>query len=224
MTLCVCAQLLSHVSSAAHGLQPTRLSVHGISQSRILEWVAISYSRGSICLLHLLPWQADSLPLHHSIPRLWHYQAFSDLKSSVCAALLKLPMEQHSKDTKDGAAVTEKPSEHHQAAVPPGGRHADFRECRGSPCHREEAGRCADFRECRGSPCHREGAGRRADFRECRGSPCHREGAGRERTSPACAERDAESRKRKTTFFTFPLLLNCLLVSLWVQLLKWIII
>ena len=178
MTLCVCAQLLSHVSSAAHGLQPTRLSVHGISQSRILEWVAISYSRRSICLLHLLPWQADSLPLHHSIPRLWHYQAFSDLKSSVCAALLKLPMEQHSKDTKDGAAVTEKPSEHHQAAVPPGGR-------------------CADFRECQGSPCHREGAGRRADFRECWGSPCHREGAGRERTGPACAERDAESQETK---------------------------
>ena len=50
-------------------------------------------------------------------------------------------MEQHSKDTKDGAAVTEKPSEHHQAAVPPGGRCADFRECQGSPCHREGAGR-----------------------------------------------------------------------------------
>ena len=29
------------------GLQPTRLPVHGISQARILEWVAISFSRGS---------------------------------------------------------------------------------------------------------------------------------------------------------------------------------
>ena len=113
VTLCACAQLLSHVSSAAHGLQPTRLSVHAISQSRILERVTISYSRGSICLLHLLPWQADSLPLHHSIPPLWHYQAFSDLKSSVCAALLKLPMEQQSNDTENGTAVTEKYSEHH---------------------------------------------------------------------------------------------------------------
>ena len=44
-------------------------SLHGISQARILEWVAISFSRGSFltrglnpCLLH---WQADSLPLRH---------------------------------------------------------------------------------------------------------------------------------------------------------------
>ena len=45
--------------------------VHGISQARILEWVAIPSSRGSSrprdqthvsCLLH---WQADSLPLSH---------------------------------------------------------------------------------------------------------------------------------------------------------------
>ena len=44
-------------------------SVHGILQARILEWVALSFSRGSSrprtrtrvsCLLH---WQADSLPL-----------------------------------------------------------------------------------------------------------------------------------------------------------------
>ena len=30
-----------------HGLQSTRLSIHGIFQARILEWVAISFSRGS---------------------------------------------------------------------------------------------------------------------------------------------------------------------------------
>ena len=44
-------------------------SAHGIFQTRILEWVTISFSRGSsrqwsnphlLCLLH---WQADSLPL-----------------------------------------------------------------------------------------------------------------------------------------------------------------
>ena len=29
-----------------HGLLPVRLSVHGISQARILEWIAISSSRG----------------------------------------------------------------------------------------------------------------------------------------------------------------------------------
>ena len=45
-------------------------SVHGISQTRILEWVAISSSRGSSRARHptrvsLLHWQADSLPLSH---------------------------------------------------------------------------------------------------------------------------------------------------------------
>ena len=45
-------------------------SVHGILQARILEWVAMSSSRGSSrprdrapCLLCLLHWQAGSLPL-----------------------------------------------------------------------------------------------------------------------------------------------------------------
>ena len=45
-------------------------SVHGISQVRILDWVAISFSRGSSqprdrspCLLCLLHWQVGSLPL-----------------------------------------------------------------------------------------------------------------------------------------------------------------
>ena len=42
-------------------------SVHGILQARILEWVAISFSRGIFLTqgsnLHLLHWQADSSPL-----------------------------------------------------------------------------------------------------------------------------------------------------------------
>ena len=37
-------------------------SVHGISQARILEWVAVSSSREFLCLLH---WEVDSLPLCH---------------------------------------------------------------------------------------------------------------------------------------------------------------
>ena len=51
---------------------PLGSSAHGILQTRMLEWVAISSSRGSspprdsnpvlLCLLH---WQADSLPLSH---------------------------------------------------------------------------------------------------------------------------------------------------------------
>ena len=47
---------------------PPGSSVHGILQARILEWVAISSSRGSSRLgliVHLLPWQMDSLSLSH---------------------------------------------------------------------------------------------------------------------------------------------------------------
>ena len=46
--VCVCAQLLSCVQLFAipWGNLPGS-SVHGILQARILEWVAISYSRGS---------------------------------------------------------------------------------------------------------------------------------------------------------------------------------
>ena len=48
---------------------PPGSSVHGISQARILEWVAISFSRGIFPTqgsnTHLLQWWADSLPLSH---------------------------------------------------------------------------------------------------------------------------------------------------------------
>ena len=47
-------------------------SVHGIFPARILKWIAIFYSRAifptqglNSCLLCLLHWQADSLPLRH---------------------------------------------------------------------------------------------------------------------------------------------------------------
>ena len=39
--------LLSRVGLSCDPVNPTRLSVHEISQARILEWVAISFSRGS---------------------------------------------------------------------------------------------------------------------------------------------------------------------------------
>ena len=49
---------------------PQGSSVHGILHARILEWVAISSSRGffptpgsNLCLLCLLNWQKHSLPL-----------------------------------------------------------------------------------------------------------------------------------------------------------------
>ena len=60
--------------------RPPGSSVHGISQERILEWVAISFPRGSSSPRdlpdpgikpHLLYWQADSLPLSPQ-GRPWH--------------------------------------------------------------------------------------------------------------------------------------------------------
>ena len=51
---------------------PLVSSVHGIFLARILEWVAMSSSRGTFLtqelnpyLLHLLHWQVNSLPLCH---------------------------------------------------------------------------------------------------------------------------------------------------------------
>ena len=69
------AQSLQSMSDSwrSHGLcSPPNSSVYGIIQARILGWVAIFYYRGSsqrrnwtLHLLHLLHWQADSLPLCH---------------------------------------------------------------------------------------------------------------------------------------------------------------
>ena len=54
----LCLTLCSPVDCSSQGS-----SVHGILQARILEWVAISFSRGSSRLLHLLNWQVSSLLL-----------------------------------------------------------------------------------------------------------------------------------------------------------------
>ena len=55
--------------SGSMDCSPPGSSVHGISQARILEWVGISFSRDlpnsgikPTSLLHLLHWQAYSLP------------------------------------------------------------------------------------------------------------------------------------------------------------------
>ena len=66
-TVCV----FSHsVLSDSMDCSPPGSSVNGISQARILEWVAISSSKGSSqpkdrtsISVSLLPWQVDSLPL-----------------------------------------------------------------------------------------------------------------------------------------------------------------
>ena len=45
---------------------PLGSSIHGIFQASILEWVAISFSKGlNLHLLCLLHWQANSLPRRH---------------------------------------------------------------------------------------------------------------------------------------------------------------
>ena len=70
--VCVCAQSLSHSDSLQpHGLQPTRLLCPWDFPGKNTGWVPKPSSRASsqprdwTCVLHLLHWQADSLPLRH---------------------------------------------------------------------------------------------------------------------------------------------------------------
>ena len=78
---------------------PPVSSVHGILQARVLEWVTISYSRGSsqprdgtqsLCIWH---WQVDSLPLsRRRSPCMGHADAkdffLLDLNSGLTWCLL----------------------------------------------------------------------------------------------------------------------------------------
>ena len=71
--LCVCSIVSGFLRPMDSS--PPGSSVHGILKARILEWVAISHSRGSSTTQEsnpsLLHWQADSLPLSHlGSPRL----------------------------------------------------------------------------------------------------------------------------------------------------------
>ena len=60
-----CSTLSDSVTPWTVALQAS--SVHGISQASILEWVAISFSRGlpGPGIEPTSPWQAHSLPLSH---------------------------------------------------------------------------------------------------------------------------------------------------------------
>ena len=67
----VCAQLCPTLCDSMD-CTPPGFSVHGNFQARILEWVAISSSRGifptqgsNLCLFCLLHWQMDFSPLWH---------------------------------------------------------------------------------------------------------------------------------------------------------------
>ena len=68
---CMCAQSCPTLCNPLV-CNPPGSSVRGILQARILEWVAISFSRGIFLtqglnqnLLRLLHWEADSLLLSH---------------------------------------------------------------------------------------------------------------------------------------------------------------
>ena len=62
---CVCAQSCPTLCDPIN-CSPQGSYVHGISQARILEWVAISSSKGSSWSRDQTPsFQADSLPLSH---------------------------------------------------------------------------------------------------------------------------------------------------------------
>ena len=67
---CMCAQSCLTLCDSVD-CSPPGSSVHGILQARILDWVAMSCSRGSSwprdrtrASFAFLHWQADSLPLH----------------------------------------------------------------------------------------------------------------------------------------------------------------
>ena len=75
--VCVCVFVVSPTVCNPMDCSLPGSSVYAIFQAGILEWVAISFSRGSSWprdraqyLLHFLHWQVDSLPL---APRRWYY-------------------------------------------------------------------------------------------------------------------------------------------------------
>ena len=99
MTLCVCAcvcvwwgggQSCLTLCDLMNFSQPGS-SVHGIYQGRILEQVAISFSRASNpCLLHLAHWKVHSLVLYKMLlllpcmPHKYKWSWFSGLQRGTC--------------------------------------------------------------------------------------------------------------------------------------------
>ena len=76
---CVCVLSQSNSLRPQSAAHQAPLSMN-FFQTRILEWVAVSYSRGSFWprnwTLHLLHWQADSLPLSHLGSYCWYPKSF----------------------------------------------------------------------------------------------------------------------------------------------------
>ena len=90
----VCVHSDAPNSLLPYRLQPARLLCPWDFQARILEWVAISSSRGFptqgsyLYLLHLLHWQADSLPLSHLGSPRFNYELFLGSRSQFLTLML----------------------------------------------------------------------------------------------------------------------------------------
>ena len=84
---------------------PPDSSVHGIFQARILEWVAISYSRGSSdpgtkpVSLASSPWQVDSLPLHQLRNPCIHEHMYAYTDTCVCVCIQTCEKIQYAKNS-----------------------------------------------------------------------------------------------------------------------------
>ena len=92
-----------------HGLWPTRFSVHGILQARILEWIAMPFSRGSsrpgnrtrvcLCVLHCRHilshwaiWEAQvGLTVQGQLPNNWQARYSTSSPSQSKASRLHQP-------------------------------------------------------------------------------------------------------------------------------------
>ena len=100
--LCVPAQSCLTLCDPTDCSQPGS-SVHGVSQARVLEWGAISYSRdlpnpGIKPASLSSPWQADSLPLYH--PGYFrHFTTLTFLKNIITVSLFLLGLFQNQNDT-----------------------------------------------------------------------------------------------------------------------------
>ena len=125
----MCGKLLQLCLSLCNPVDcsPPISSVHGILQARILERVAISFSKGSCkprdqtCILCLLHWQTDSLPLAPSgkpsgihisltffIPREWArffttWRSFSGILSWLCLVTSHVGRKGHFPSTVPGS-------------------------------------------------------------------------------------------------------------------------
>ena len=94
--LCTCMhEQLCLTLCDAMDCSPPGSSVYGICQARILEWVAISSSRGSNpCLWHLLHWQMRSLVPYKMLlllpcmPYKYKWSWFSGLQRGTCVSPL----------------------------------------------------------------------------------------------------------------------------------------